>query len=334
MSHRTHPVTLSLSVALIVNQALFGSFIITRAVELPPEEPSLENTLALCTDEIDNDFDEDTDMKDSDCAVFLPKLTVVKTVINDGGGTKTVADFPLLITEDAATPEIIHATSGVPQTVDPGSYIVSETSDPGYTASAWGGNCDPTGHVTLALGENKTCTITNNDNGTTGGGSSGGGGGGGGAVFPTNPTKPTTPSTPNNNPGGGSQEPANPPASPNPPANPTPENGEVLGATTNDIIPCTPYLNSYIKLGNQNNPEEVKKLQRFLNSYLGLTLEVNGEYNLDTYNAVKKFQKKEFGEVLKPWGIRRATGYVYKTTKRRINMIMCSDLKLPMPQLP
>src|SRR5207247_6827637 len=38
-----------------------------------------------------------------------------------------------------------------------------ETSDPGYTASAWGGDCAANGTITLAPGDNKTCTITNDD---------------------------------------------------------------------------------------------------------------------------------------------------------------------------
>ena len=45
----------------------------------------------------------------------------------------------------------------------PPRFWTSETEQPGYAASDWGGDCAAGGTVTLALGENKTCTITNDD---------------------------------------------------------------------------------------------------------------------------------------------------------------------------
>src|SRR5207247_2939399 len=44
-----------------------------------------------------------------------------------------------------------------------GLLTATEVPDPGYTASAWGGDCAPNGTITLAPGDNKTCTITNDD---------------------------------------------------------------------------------------------------------------------------------------------------------------------------
>lgn len=112
--------------------------------------------------------------------------------------------------------------------------------------------------------------------------------------------------------------------------------GQVLGTATS----CGIYLNEYIKLGAKNNPDEVKKLQAFLNQNLGINLPVTGYYGPLTYNAVKQFQLKYNGNVLAPWvpyGLENdmtATGYVYKTTQRWINMLMCSALNLPIPPLP
>ena len=83
-------------------------------------------------------------------------LTLTKTVVNNNGGTKQVSDFVLKI-------DNTEVTSGVANAVTPGNYIVSEINLPGYTASSWSGDCDADGEVTLALGENKTCTITNDD---------------------------------------------------------------------------------------------------------------------------------------------------------------------------
>ncbi|HBV01452.1 MAG TPA: hypothetical protein DEF00_03620 [Candidatus Taylorbacteria bacterium] len=84
-----------------------------------------------------------------------PKLTVTKIIVNDNGGTATTSNFALFI--DNAT-----TTSGVAATTTVGMHIVSENNLPGYTATI-GGNCDANGNVTLALGESKNCTITNND---------------------------------------------------------------------------------------------------------------------------------------------------------------------------
>ncbi len=85
-----------------------------------------------------------------------PQLKVVTVVINDNGGTKQVVDFPLFV---GATP----VTSDTATSFNAGTYNVSQTGDPGYSAS-FSGDCDATGHVTLAVGDAlKTCTITNND---------------------------------------------------------------------------------------------------------------------------------------------------------------------------
>jgi hypothetical protein len=85
-----------------------------------------------------------------------PKLTVIKTVVNDNGGTKTVADFPLFVGSTSVT-------SGETNGFDAGTHTVSETQQYGYTASAWGGDCAADGKISLKVGDNRTCTITNDD---------------------------------------------------------------------------------------------------------------------------------------------------------------------------
>ena len=84
-----------------------------------------------------------------------PQLTVTKTVINNNGGTKTVSDFPLFI-------DGVGVSSGVVNTTTVGSHTVSETADSGYTTII-SGDCAENGTISLALGEVKTCTITNDD---------------------------------------------------------------------------------------------------------------------------------------------------------------------------
>jgi hypothetical protein len=87
----------------------------------------------------------------------VPKatLTVTKVVINDGGGTKTVSDFPLFVGQTSVS-------SSVPQTFSPATYQISETNSNGYVGT-FSGDCDANGSITLADGDNKTCTLTNDD---------------------------------------------------------------------------------------------------------------------------------------------------------------------------
>jgi hypothetical protein len=83
-------------------------------------------------------------------------INVVKIVINDNGGTKTVADFPLFI---SGTP----VSSGVTNTFSAGStYTVYETADPHYTAT-FSGACDSDGRVRLSYGDQAFCVLTNDD---------------------------------------------------------------------------------------------------------------------------------------------------------------------------
>jgi len=86
----------------------------------------------------------------------LPKLTVVKNLINNDGGTATVSDFNLFVGG-------MGVISGATNTFSPGSYNVSEINLSGYTASAWGGDCEPDGSIVLNFDDNKQCTITNDD---------------------------------------------------------------------------------------------------------------------------------------------------------------------------
>ncbi len=85
-----------------------------------------------------------------------PKLTVTKVVVNNNGGNAVVADFPLFVNAGAVV-------SGVQNGFNAGNYTVSETNLAGYTAGDWGGDCAADGSITLAPGDVKACTITNDD---------------------------------------------------------------------------------------------------------------------------------------------------------------------------
>ncbi|MCI0542644.1 DUF5011 domain-containing protein [bacterium] len=88
------------------------------------------------------------------------------------------------------------------------------------------------------------------------------------------------------------------------------------------------YLNEFIKRGANNNPVEVMKLQSFLKIFEGANVTVSGFYDDASYNAVLRFQEKYFGDILAPWGHDRGTGFVYLTTRKKVNEIYC---KHPFP---
>ncbi len=87
---------------------------------------------------------------------IAPKLKLVKTVINNDGGDLEVADFPLYYNDNLAISDQWNTvTANV-------AYTLSEDSDDGYVASTWGGDCD-SDTITLQPGDEKICTITNDD---------------------------------------------------------------------------------------------------------------------------------------------------------------------------
>ncbi|HRH24199.1 MAG TPA: DUF642 domain-containing protein, partial [Candidatus Paceibacterota bacterium] len=103
--------------------------------------------------------------------------------------------------------------------------------------------------------------------------------------------------------------------------------GEVLGAST-----CGPLLTDYLKMGWANSPDEVTKLQQFLNDQLGVTLPLSGFFGPMTFDAVKAFQLAHAKDILIPWvglpgsgitGENTPTGFVYQTTRWQINNIWC-----------
>lgn len=88
--------------------------------------------------------------------------------------------------------------------------------------------------------------------------------------------------------------------------------------------PCQEYLRAYIKLGQQNDPAEVRKLESFLNIIEGFSLPVDGTYDQHDFDAVGTFQERYFNDILSPWGHTERTGYVYYTTRKKINEIVCN----------
>ena len=89
-------------------------------------------------------------------------LIIVKTVINDDSGTAVSSDFTIQVDhssgETTSTSNVTGDASGTPVILTAGTYSVYESPISGYTASY---SSDCTGSI--AAGETKTCTVTNDD---------------------------------------------------------------------------------------------------------------------------------------------------------------------------
>jgi hypothetical protein len=89
-------------------------------------------------------------------------LSIVKTVVNDNGGTKVAGDFSGTINGVTALGGNSWTGTGSPGVekilTAVGSYNVIETADSAYDTT-YSADCSGT----ISLGETKTCTVTNND---------------------------------------------------------------------------------------------------------------------------------------------------------------------------
>ena len=93
------------------------------------------------------------------------KLTLVKTLTNDNGGSSLVSDFTLKATGPTTVSGITAAAAVTNATVNAGTYALSETGPTGYLAGAWSCTSGTLTGSSLALGsgETATCTVNNND---------------------------------------------------------------------------------------------------------------------------------------------------------------------------
>jgi nucleotide-binding universal stress UspA family protein len=89
-------------------------------------------------------------------------LDVSINVINDNGGNKTVSDFTTRLTNTSGTVFAFQSIPLIRFALSPSTYTVILDPDSGYTTT-FEGDCDSAGQLTLATGEQKTCTIKNDD---------------------------------------------------------------------------------------------------------------------------------------------------------------------------
>jgi uncharacterized repeat protein (TIGR01451 family) len=89
-----------------------------------------------------------------------PKLTVIKHVVNNDGGTKTAGDFALTVSGVAPSPASFPGSeAGTVVSLKPGPYAVNEAAVSGYASSKSDG-CSGT---LMHYGDTATCTVTNDD---------------------------------------------------------------------------------------------------------------------------------------------------------------------------
>jgi len=102
---------------------------------------------------------------------------------------------------------------------------------------------------------------------------------------------------------------------------------ENLQQTTN--LPFTNPFTKYLQYRQTN--ADIKRLQIFLNADPDTKIADTGAgspgketnyFGLLTYKAVIKFQEKYAKDILDPWGFKKGTGYVGKTTLAKINELM------------
>ncbi|PSO46618.1 MAG: hypothetical protein BRC24_01040, partial [Parcubacteria group bacterium SW_4_46_8] len=89
---------------------------------------------------------------------------------------------------------------------------------------------------------------------------------------------------------------------------------------------CT-YITDNLRIDFTNDQEQVLRLQAFLKAYAYDYVELTGSFDESTLQAVRAFQARHADDILSPWGYEsdEATGYVYITTRQKINEIYCNE---------
>ena len=284
-------------IAIILIAFVFAiPFVNTFAIS---SEPVTENTQALCSDGEDNDGNGVADLQDSNCSAFVPAPVVLENtqaLCSDGEDNdgNGVADL-----QDSNCSAFVPA----PVVLENTQALCSdgEDNDGNGVADLQDSNCSafvPVPETPTTPTTPTVPTVTQTPIGPTGG-SGGGSGFFGGSITSGTPISSTATST------------------------------NVDGIN----MACGNLFKTFMKKGNVNDKVEVIRLQAFLNKHLGTKLTVDGVFGSKTEAAVKQFQLKYKDSTLTPWGLTLPTGYVFKTTQRQLNLLVCPANDIPMPVL-
>ncbi len=93
-------------------------------------------------------------------------------------------------------------------------------------------------------------------------------------------------------------------------------NRQVCGASREDQCPA---FSDYKKIGDTGS--EVSKIQTFLKTRNYYDSQVTGYFDLETAQAISKFQEEFSSQILEPWDLTEGTGWWYKTTRRYANWL-------------
>lgn len=94
-------------------------------------------------------------------------------------------------------------------------------------------------------------------------------------------------------------------------------------STTSVALTC-PLITTFMQIGGANDSADVLRLQTFLKHIEGLDVDQTGIFDQKTEAGVKAFQAKYLSDIMGPWHASAPTGYVYITTKKKINQIACN----------
>ncbi|MCO6180929.1 DUF11 domain-containing protein, partial [Ciceribacter sp. RN22] len=143
--------TLTYTATMTVPADFNGELVNTAQISSPSDvpDPDSGNNTATDTDDITS-------------------ITLVKTVTNDSsGGTSQVSDFTLAASGPTPVSGVSGSASVTNVPVEAGTYTLSETGPAGYTAiydCTINGQAPVVGNtLTLAVGDDAACTITNDD---------------------------------------------------------------------------------------------------------------------------------------------------------------------------
>jgi hypothetical protein len=271
-----------------------------------------EDTEQLCSDGIDNDGNTMVDFSDPGCAPFVIATEDTEELCTDGidNDGNTLVDFsdpgcaPFVIatedTEELCTDGIDNDGNTMVDLSDPGCAPFVELVE--NTAELCSDGIDNDGNTMIDLSD-PGCAAFVDDGGNGDSGTSSGGSSRRTRTVPTGNLS----------------------------------SGQVLG-TDAEFGSCKVFT-TFMKFGANNDVEEVKMLQTFLNSKMNAGLPVTGYFGPLTLQAVKNFQAKYADQILQPWvdaGLMASptpTGHVYKTTQYVINTMLCDEAKITYPVL-
>ena len=239
---------------------------------------------------------------DTDSSTTPPQMFTLTVVTTGGNGQDTVTSDDGGI-DCSASESAVCSTSTTTGAV---IVLTEATSSPDMFSGWSGGSCEGTAKIcTVTLTADTTVTATF------------------AAVENSGPTNPTTPTNTTQSSGGGSSS-----------SSSSSSGGSTLAIATPtaaSLSAACDLLTTPLHFGQANDPAQVSLLQDLLNKLQGAGLTVNGAFDQATLAAVKDFQTRYASDILAPWGATTPSGYVYITTRQKLNELNC-DSNQPLTQ--